>query len=756
MKKVILLFFIIFIAKSLYAQKNDALIAGHVVSNGEHLIGATIIVKGTNIGAMADKTGHYKISGLTEGKYIIRASYTGYKQQEIEIFATSGKTVEVNFDLSEDNLQLEAVVVSANRDEISRKEAAVVVNVLSSKTFETTNSLNLADGFSFQPGLRLETNCQNCGFQQVRINGLEGPYSQILIDSRPVFSSLNSVYGIEQIPTNMIDRVEIVRGGGSALYGSNAIAGTINILTKIPLDNSYQIAGSFSYIDSKIPDNVVTANASIVGDDLKSGIYLFGAFRNRQYFDANGDGYSEIGKINNHTLGFKAFYKPSSASKINLEYHTLREFRRGGNKFDLQPHESDITEQVQHLINSGGVDYSYIDNNSTFNVFITLQNINRDSYYGAQQNMDAYGTTNDFTSVTGFQYGQKFEQFLFSPAAITAGFEYQYNSLTDKMPGYNRQLNQDVKIGGLYLQSEWEMETLRFLMGARMDKHNLIDGLIISPRATLLYKFTDEVQSRLTYAKGYRAPQAFDEDLHITAVGGEVILIRLAEGLRTETSNTISASLDLYPKILEMQANILIESFYTNLQDVFVLNEIGIDDNGNKIVERQNGSGAEVYGINCEARFSPSKALNIQIGVTAQRSFYVESQQWSNDPDVPLTRQMPRTPDLYGYFTFGFSPVSRIDLSLSGVYTGQMYVPHYSGYITEDKLEKSPDFFELNCKAAYTFPFSNMQSVQFNAGIQNLFNSYQKDFDYGVYRDAGYMYGPSRPRTLFIGFKIFN
>jgi outer membrane receptor for ferrienterochelin and colicins len=756
MEKIILFVIILLINCGIFAQKNDALIAGHVVSGGEHLIGATVVVKGTNIGVITDKTGHFKISGLSEGKHLLKASYVGYKTRETEILAISGKTTEVNFNLVEDNLQLETVVVSANRDEISRKDAPVVVNVLSSKTLDATNSLNLADGFSFQPGMRLETNCQNCGFQQVRINGLEGPYSLVLIDSRPVFTALNSVYGIEQIPSNMIDRIEVVRGGGSALYGSNAIGGTINVLTKIPLSNSYQVASNFSFIDSKVMDNTITANASIVSDDLNSGIYLFGAFRDRQHYDSDGDGFSEIGKIDNHTIGFKSYYKPSSAGKISLEYHTLREFRRGGNKFDLQPHESDITEQVQHLINSGSVEYSYLTTYSNFSTYFSLQHIDRKSYYGTQHDPNAYGATTDFTSIAGIQYAKMLEKFIFSPATVTTGIEYQYDRLEDRTPGYNREINQEVKLAGAYFQSEWELDNFRYLIGARLDKHNLIGNAILSPRTTLLYKFTDEIQSRLTYAKGYRAPQAFDEDLHITAVGGEVILIRLAKDLKTESSNSISASLDLYPYIFNGQANILFEGFYTSLNDVFILNEIGTDSEGNKIVERQNGSGAEVYGVNCEAKFAPIKELNLQLGITFQRSLYLEPQQWSDDAGVSLTRQMPRTPDLYGYFTLSFSPSNKIDLSLSGVYTGQMYVPHFSGYIASDIMEKSKKFLELNFKAAYTFAFSGEQDVQVNAGIQNILNSYQDDFDKGVYRDAGYIYGPSRPRTLFVGFKIFN
>ena len=125
--------------------------------------------------------------------------------------------------MEEESFMTDEVVVSANRNEVSRKAAPVVVNVMSAKLFEMVNSTDLAKTLNYQSGLRVENNCQNCGFPQVRINGLEGPYSQILINSRPIISALSGVYGLEQIPVNMIERVEVVRGGGSALFGANAV-----------------------------------------------------------------------------------------------------------------------------------------------------------------------------------------------------------------------------------------------------------------------------------------------------------------------------------------------------------------------------------------------------------------------------------------------------------------------------------------------------------------------------------------------------
>ena len=154
-------------------------------------------------------------------------------------------------------------------------EAPVVVHVMTPKLFENTNSVCLAQGLSFQPGLRVETNCQNCGFQQVRINGLDGPYTQLLLDGKALFSSLNGVYGIEQIPAGMIERVEVMRGGGSALYGANAIGGTVNIITKEPLNNLFMISHNLIAIGNSAYDNTTSLNASLINGQRNAGLYIF-------------------------------------------------------------------------------------------------------------------------------------------------------------------------------------------------------------------------------------------------------------------------------------------------------------------------------------------------------------------------------------------------------------------------------------------------------------------------------------------------
>lgn len=777
MKQYILLLVLMVMSTSInvYAEdvnpvKEGNAITGHVIEKGTEnsLPYAAVLIVETGQGTVSDENGEFKFKKIPAGKYTLKVQLLGYETQMKNVTVSKDFTVDIHFLMSDESIMTDEVVVSANRNETSRKVAPVVVNVMNAKLFESVNSTDLAKSLNYQSGLRVENNCQNCGFPQVRINGLEGPYSQILINSRPVVSALSGVYGLEQIPVNMIERVEVVRGGGSALFGANAVGGTINIITKDPVNNSFQISSTMSNMNGKVWEQYMGANASLVSKDNTYGIALYESYRNRNPYDADGDGFSELGKLNMNTFGLRTYYRPTQFSRISLEYHTTNEFRRGGNKFDLQPHETDITEQTKHVINSGGLSYDLFwkEYKHKLSFYSSIQHTDRDSYYGAQQDLNAYGKTDDLTWVAGGMYVGNFEKVLFSPATFTAGLEYQNNSLHDVMTGYHRDMKQDVRIASAFVQNEWKMNQFIFLAGFRLDDHNLIDNPIFSPRLNLLYKPSDKLQARVTWSTGFRAPQAYDEDLHVTAVGGEGVLIKLADGLKAEHSNSISGSIDWTANIGHFQTNLLLEGFYTRLDDVFVLEDMGHDANGNKVKERRNGNGARVYGVNVDGKIAHGRDAALQVGFTVQRSEYTDWEAWSEDPEVAAIKRMPRTPDYYGYFTFTSAPLKNFDWSLSGVYTGRMRVPHFAPaglpeeyvgqYITKDEMVHTPDFFDLNVKLNYTFVLNDHIKLQLNGGVQNIFNAFQKDLDKGGYRDSGYFYGPTQPRTYFIGIKITN
>ena len=340
--------------------KSDAHLYGHVIDSktGEHLPYATVTIPGTTIGTMTDASGHYFLKNLPTGTITVEARMMSYDPVRHEVTLKKGQSLELNFEITENGITMDDVVVSASRSETTRRKAPALVNVLDRKIFDNTNSACLAQGLGFQPGVRVEDDCQNCGFMQVRINGLDGHYSQILVDSHPVFSALSGVYGLEQIPASMIDRVEVMRGGGSALFGSSAIGGTINIITKDPDRNSAEVGHTITAIgNSSSYDNVTSANASLVTDSRKAGLYVYGQNRHRSGYDHDGDGFTEIPQLQSQSLGLRSFFKTSAYSRITLQYNTVMEYRRGGDRLDLPPHEAMIAEQTDHNIN--GASHSF-------------------------------------------------------------------------------------------------------------------------------------------------------------------------------------------------------------------------------------------------------------------------------------------------------------------------------------------------------------------------------------------------------------
>ena len=748
----------------------DANIYGHVVDakTGEHVPYAIIHVKGTTIATTTDMTGHFFLKNLPEGTFTIEAKYMGYTTMSKMVTTKKNTSKELNFNLSPSDLSLDEVVVSANRSETKRRMAPNLVNVINGKVFDITQSTCLAQGLNFQPGVRTEDNCQNCGFTQVRINGLDGHYSQILVDSRPIFSSLNGVYGLEQIPANMIDRVEVVRGGGSALFGASAIGGTINIITKEPVRNSasfehtlMSIGGSNSF------DNATTGNVSLVTDDNKAGVYAYGQTRNRKGYDHDGDGYTELPELNNQTFGLNSYLRLNPYSKLSLQYHGIHEFRRGGNRLEQAPHEANITEQVEHSIQGGGLTYDYFapDEKNRLSAYFSFQTTSRKSYYGGigegtDDDRDAagkaYGTTHDFTYVAGAQYVHNFSKLFFIPSDLTLGAEYNFDGLKDVILGYDRHFKQDVHIGSFFFQNEWKSKQWGFLVGGRLDKHNLVDNIIFSPRANLRYNPTDNLNFRLTYAGGFRAPQAFDEDLHVGVVGGERLVTVLADKLKEERSNSFSISADIYHKFGNVQTNLLVEGFYTDLDNVFALRQLDRPDaQGNTVQERYNAYGAKVFGLNIEGKAMFTRWFSLQAGFTIQKSLYDEAIAWNDEVPEQKYKKMMRSPNRYGYFTATFTPVKRFTASITGNYTGSMLIGHAAGSgVEEPKAVDTPDFMELNMKLAYDIPVSKYLTLQVNGGIQNIANSYQKDFDKGWNRDSNYIYGPSLPRSYYVGVKI--
>ena len=741
-----------------HEKKSDAHIAGHVLDahTREHLSFVNVQVEGTALSCLTDESGHFYLKNLPEGELTIVFSMMGYETEKRTVTLRRDTLIEMNVAIAETSFMIDNVVVTANKYETKQREVATIVNVIPPLIIESTTSNSMADVLNFQTGLRVEETCSNCGVPQIRINGLEGQYTQILMDSRPIFSSLASVYGLEQLPAGMVDRIEVIRGGGSALYGTNAIAGVVNIITKEPSRNSFNISNTSAFTQTGTYDINTNMNASVVSENQKAGLFLFGVQRNRQQYDRDNDGYSDIPHLNSTTVGFRSYFKTSDYSKITAEYHHTTEFRRGGYGIDsLQPHESPLTEQLKHNIDAATAkwDMYTADNKHFVSVYTSFQHIARDSYFGTNYNPNAYGKSTDIVSVTGAQYRFSYPCGIMN-ADLSAGTEYSYNQLRDQILGYDRNTLQRVHLGGGYIQNEWKNKQWSILVGGRLEQHSLLDKPVFSPRANIRYTPIEPIILRLSYASGYRAPQIYEEDLHVGAVGGEVSLISLDENLKPEYSHSISGSIDMYKRFGKWDLNLTLEGFFTQLNDVFTLVENGHDAQGNLLLTRTNASGARVAGMNIEAKVGFGHLLTFQAGYTYNHSRYIEPLQWSENPNITPQRRMFRTPDHYGYFLCNIEPVKHFHIVTNGKVTGNMLVQHFAGYVPEDEEVTTPTFFEWDIKLCYDIPLYKHYTLEINAGVKNILDQFQSDLDKGMDRDAGFIYGPATPRTFFAGINL--
>ncbi|MEZ7499249.1 TonB-dependent receptor [Flavobacterium sp. Arc3] len=766
MKKIITL---LFLSITVLLNAQEGKIIGSVFSKNEVVPNTKVLL---NPGAKSTKTdvnGKFIFTNLNAGTYEVQLSGISFQTVKKKIEIKDNQMQVVNFDLTNFQNDLQEVVITGTKTFKRKTNSPVVVNVLDSKTLNNLQVCNLSEGLKFQPGLRVETDCQTCNYQQLRMNGLAGGYSQILINGRPIFSPLMGLYGLEQLPVNMIDRIEVVRGGGSSLYGSSAIGGTVNVITKIPQKDSFELNTFYQNMDGQSNDYLVNGNASFVSDDRNAGISLFMTHRERGYYDQNADNFSEIPMIENNSLGANIFFKPTKDQKIEISLSNLNEYRFGGEMVDKPAYLTQQSEERKHKIWLGSLDYqiNFNDGKSSLITYAAWQNTDRKHYTGIFPDDPTevenhlinppYGISTTETIQGGLQFNYKLDEFLNGTNTFTVGSEYISDKVFDEISSYNYLVDQHTKDFGSFIQSDWEITpSIDLLSGVRMDVHNLVDKVVFSPRLALLYKFRKNTQFRLSYGTGFRAPQAFDTDLHIAFAGGGVSRVIYDPNLIEERSKSWSASINYDKATEKFIGGFTLEGFYTHLNDAFVLENIGQDEFG-QVFEKQNGDGATVQGVTLELRANYNQKIQLESGFTFQTSTYENEVNYIEG--VAPTKDFLRTPNTYGFANLTMTATDRLKLNLNYVFTGTMKIAHFAGAEnqTTDEFLNTPTFSEVNSKIAYTIP-SEKYNMNFEiyGGLKNMFNQYQSNFDSGKNRDSNFVYGPSLPRTVFVGVRFFN
>ncbi|MCC7317323.1 MAG: TonB-dependent receptor, partial [Bacteroidales bacterium] len=450
--------------------------------------------------------------------------------------------------------------------------------------------------------------------------------------------------------------------------------------------------------------------------------------------------------------------------------------RRGGDRFDYPVHEANIAEALNHQISTGALTYEqFVRKNDLLSIFVSGQKVERDSYYGANKSLSDYGKTNDFTYTLGVQYNARF-----AASGLVVGIENNASELKDQKLGFadfdqavivNDSLvsiphtdnvmvaNQRTQTTGVFAQYEYNLERFKLSAGARFDHYTVTDfeggdhtGNVLSPRLSAKIDIFKSLQGRLSYSQGYRSPQIYDEDLHIETSGSRKVIHVNSPDLEQESSRSFTASLDFNKQFNTLGFGFLAEAFYTQLDNPFANLYSLPDENGTVIYTRINAKdGANVQGLNFELNLIPTKNISIKAGFTVQKSRYDIEQDFKE-------KRFFRTPQDYGFLTFDWELNKQWGISSTANYTGAMLVPYFGPQIPNPEagvLITSGRFLDMGLKIKYGIKL-NGATLQLFAGVKNLFNSYQNDFDNGINRDPGFIYGPVNPRTIYFGLKVGN
>ncbi len=804
MKRTFNLILGLFIIFQVQAQeKPDAMLFGDVKSakTKEHIPYATIMVKGTNIGTTADGTGHFKLANLPVGKQIIVAQIVGFKSQEKEVVMQAGKATELFFELEEDILNLEQVVITGTRTEHFVKDVPIRTEVITAKVLENKNATNLYQALEGIPGVRVEQQCQYCNFSMVRMQGLGAEHTQVLINGQPMYSGLAGIYGLQQLSTVDIDKIEVVKGAGSALYGSGAVAGAINIVTKEP---SFEPSTILDIQFGLHNTNKYDISSSIRNEKGNIGLNIFAQKYTEDAIDQTGegltkdevkneDGISDRVKTNLTNIGFglyinNAFFKND---KLIIRGKSVFEKREGGTMTDdyYRNPLTDGTENITTDRYEASLSYNKkiktkSELNFTFAYVKHNRNATNDSFLGDYmdthddnvpdlRDMRPYlADENSFTSTLSYNSKIKNHNFIiglqgFFDKLEESGMYVVIDEASDYYgQSYRSVADKSAREFGLFIQDEWAVtKNLMIVPGIRLDNHHSsekyeadqqvfssnnfpktkFDETTVNPRLAVKYKISDKFTIRANAGTGFRAPYGFSEDLHLCS--GSPRVWKSSE-LDPETSVSFNLSGDYYGKNIRVSANL----FRTNLK-----NKIGFSDADAEVAamgydyQWENIDDAFVQGIELSLMAKPAKDLNLGIDFTFNYGKYDNARKdWIGTAYEDDSKYISRFPTTTGNLNIEYTPKTW-SFSVSGNYQGQMYIDYYNEEIDpalgdQSKIKKTDPFMTFNARVS-----KKIKSFKLYAGLNNIFNYVQdeKHLD-----DAAFMYAPMYGTMFYGGISI--
>jgi outer membrane receptor for ferrienterochelin and colicins len=713
-------------------------VTGKVLDGTNPVVGVTVAVRGSKLMTTSDTSGKFNFS-LSPGKHVLQLSCVGYQPLLREVFVKNDPVhIEVNLSKSENDLT--EVVITGTMKEVSKAASPVPVEVYTPKFFQKAAPANLFEAVNQVNGVKPQLNCNVCNTGDIHINGMEGPYTQVLIDGMPIVSGLATVYGLMGIPLSMIERVEIIKGPAASLYGSEAMGGTINVITKSP---------------SKAPAFITDLNFSSwkelnfdAGVKLKmknaNGLLGLNYFRYDDPRDVNGDGFTDVTLQNRLSLFNKWSFDRKSKKILQAGARLYYEDRWGGqmnwNKTfrggDSIYGESIYTKRLEFF---GTYE---LPGSEQFILNWSANMHDQNSYYGTTRYMA--------------QQNIAFVQLHWTKQVSTnhnllAGVAQRFTFYDDNTPATAKP--DKIYLPGMFIQDEWRLSNkANLLSGLRID-HNSVHGFVVSPRLAFKYQPAANHIIRASAGTGFRVVNIFTED-HAALTGARTVVI--AEDLKPERS--INSIINWQYNIRSGKGNGFVEAnlFYSYYQNKIIPD---YDTDPNKIIYQNLAGHGVGRGISLNGDWTHNHNNKFNIGIS-----YMDVYQVRDNGTGKLEKlQQLQAPKWSGTFSFSKTfPKPYITVDLTGNWYGPMRLPILPN---DYRPEYSPWF----CLANIQMTKKTIKGWEFYGGLKNLLNFLPDDpimrpedpFDKhvndpvanpnGYTFDPSYNFAPMQGRRWYLG-----
>ncbi|MCV9927923.1 TonB-dependent receptor [Flavobacterium sp. LS1R49] len=737
-------------------SQNTSSISGKVSIENQENQQASVQLLKNSYKTQTDSLGYYKLENIPQGNYKIQISLLGFQTITKNISIKENQPLLLDFKLSNDENELNEVVISGTLKAVKRLESAVPVEVYSPVFFKKNPTANIYEALQNVNGVRPQLNCGVCNTGDIHINGLEGPYTAVMIDGMPIVSSLSTVYGLSGIPNSLVERIEIVKGPASSLYGSEAVGGLINIITKSAANAPTFSADVFTttWLETNV-DLGVKFNAG------KKATALLGVnyFSYNQRIDNDNDGFTDVTLQDRISVFQKWTFKRKENRIFTLAGRGMYEDRWGGDvRWEKKYRGGDEIYGESIYTKRGELIGSYQLPTDEKLIFSFSGNVHyQDSRYG----------TTSYIANQKIGFAQLTWDKKIRSNDLLAGIASRYTYYDDNTTATSSQGQNNPEktwLPGIFLQDEITFsEKHKILLGLRYD-YNSVHGNIITPRFAYKLKFNDNNILRFNAGTGYRVVNLFTED-HAALTGSREVVI--ANNLNPEKS--VNANLNYIKKIYFSSGTFIgIETtaFHTRFSNKIISDYI---TDPNKIIYDNINGYAVSQGISTNIDVNFNNGLKLITGATIM--------DVSNVEDGVRER-----PYLTEKFTATWSisyKINPIDLAID--YTGNLYSPMKLPLLsdTDPRSPNSPWYSLQNIQ----FTYSGWKNFELYAGIKNLLNFTPKrnnpflisrtndPFDknvqydpngkvlvtpsnpYGLTFDTTYVYGPNQGIRGFFGLR---